>query len=64
MAKQEVQTTNQITGSKKWWALATVLLTMFFSSMDQTVVSTAMPTVPEVKLKGREYFQSESSREH
>ncbi|MFP3123454.1 MFS transporter [Ectobacillus funiculus] len=45
MAKQEVQTTNQITGSKKWWALATVLLTMFFSSMDQTVVSTAMPTV-------------------
>lgn len=39
------QTTNQITGSKKWWALATVLLTMFFSSMDQTVVSTAMPTI-------------------
>lgn len=45
MAQQEVQTTNQITGSKKWWALATVLLTMFFSSMDQTVVSTAMPTI-------------------
>lgn len=40
-----IQTTNQITGSKKWWAFATVLLTMFFSSMDQTVVSTAMPTI-------------------
>ncbi|MCL6452090.1 MAG: MFS transporter [Alicyclobacillus sp.] len=40
-----VQRTNQITGSRKWWALATVLLTMFFSSMDQTVVSTAMPTI-------------------
>lgn len=39
------QTTNQITGARKWWALATVLLTMFFSSMDQTVVSTAMPTI-------------------
>jgi EmrB/QacA subfamily drug resistance transporter len=45
MAGVTVQTTNQITGSKKWWALATVLLTMFFSSMDQTVVSTAMPTI-------------------
>jgi EmrB/QacA subfamily drug resistance transporter len=45
MAEVSVQTTNQITGSKKWWALATVLLTMFFSSMDQTVVSTAMPTI-------------------
>jgi len=45
MAQSAVQTTNQITGSKKWWALATVLLTMFFSSMDQTVVSTAMPTI-------------------
>ncbi|MCL6547449.1 MAG: MFS transporter [Alicyclobacillus sp.] len=40
-----VQTTNQITGPRKWWAFATVLLTMFFSSMDQTVVSTAMPTI-------------------
>lgn len=40
-----VQTSNRITGSSKWWALATVLLTMFFSSMDQTVVSTAMPTI-------------------
>ncbi len=40
-----VQTTNQITGQRKWWALATVMLTMFFSSMDQTVVSTAIPTI-------------------
>lgn len=28
-------------------ALATILLTMLFSSMDQTVVSTAMPTIIE-----------------
>lgn len=40
-----VQTTNQITGRLRWWAFATVLLTLFFSSMDQTVVSTAMPTI-------------------
>lgn len=40
-----IQTSNRITGSRKWWALGTVLLTMFFSSMDQTVVSTAMPTI-------------------
>ncbi len=45
MAQEAVQTSNRITGSRKWWALATVLLTMFFSSMDQTVVSTAMPTI-------------------
>jgi EmrB/QacA subfamily drug resistance transporter len=45
MAKSNIQTTNQITGAKKWFAFATVLLTMFFSSMDQTVVSTAMPTI-------------------
>ncbi len=43
--KSNVQTTNQITGQRKWWALATVLLTMFFSSMNQTVVSTAIPTI-------------------
>lgn len=43
--KPNVQTTNQITGQRKWWALATVLLTMFFSSMNQTVVSTAIPTI-------------------
>lgn len=42
---QNIQTTNQITGTQKWWALATVLLTMFFSSMNQTVVSTAIPTI-------------------
>lgn len=42
---KHVQTTNQITGSRKWWALATVMLTMFFASMDQTVVSTAIPTI-------------------
>lgn len=45
MAQAALQTTNQITGQRKWWAFATVLLTMFFSSMDQTVVSTAMPTI-------------------
>ncbi|WDM03055.1 MFS transporter [Alicyclobacillus cycloheptanicus] len=45
VATAAVQTTNRITGQRKWWALATVLLTMFFSSMDQTVVSTAMPTI-------------------
>ncbi|MFC7393827.1 MDR family MFS transporter [Scopulibacillus cellulosilyticus] len=45
MAQSSVQTTNHITGSRKWFALITVLLTMFFSSMDQTVVSTAMPTI-------------------
>lgn len=44
-SQSSVQSTNQITGQKKWWAFATVLLTMFFSSMDQTVVSTAMPTI-------------------
>lgn len=40
-----IQTTNQITGKRKWWALATVMMTMFFSSMNQTVVSTAIPTI-------------------
>ncbi|SIS65915.1 drug resistance transporter, EmrB/QacA subfamily [Alicyclobacillus vulcanalis] len=44
-ATYEVQRTNQIVGPRKWWAFATVLLTMFFSSLDQTVVSTAMPTI-------------------
>ncbi|MFZ5644720.1 MAG: MDR family MFS transporter [Bacillota bacterium] len=43
--RQNVQTTNQITGKRKWWALATVMVTMFFSSMDQTIVSTAIPTI-------------------
>jgi EmrB/QacA subfamily drug resistance transporter len=40
-----VQTTNRITGSQRWWALAAVLVTLFFSSLDQTVVSTAMPVI-------------------
>lgn len=41
----ERQLTNQITGTKRWWALGSVMLTMLFSSLDQTIVSTAMPTV-------------------
>ncbi len=41
----EVQRTNQITGRRKWLALAAVFVTMFFSSLDQTVVSTAMPVI-------------------
>jgi hypothetical protein len=45
MARVAVQATKQITGQRKWWAFATVLLTMLFASMDQTVVSTAMPTI-------------------
>ena len=39
------QSSNRIVGSARWWALGAVLLTMFFSSLDQTVVSTAMPTI-------------------
>jgi EmrB/QacA subfamily drug resistance transporter len=42
---QNVQTTNRITGSQRWWALGAVLVTMFFGSLDQTVVSTAMPVI-------------------
>jgi len=45
LAVSSAQSTNQIAGAQKWWALATVMLTMFFSSMDQTVVSTAIPTI-------------------
>lgn len=40
-----IQTTNRITGSTRWWALTAVLISMFFSSLDQTVISTAMPTI-------------------
>jgi EmrB/QacA subfamily drug resistance transporter len=43
--RNQVQTTNQITESRRWWALAAVLLTMFFSSLDQTIISTAMPVI-------------------
>jgi EmrB/QacA subfamily drug resistance transporter len=39
------QTTNQITGNRRWVALTAVLVTMFFSSLDQTVVTTALPTI-------------------
>jgi EmrB/QacA subfamily drug resistance transporter len=41
----QVQTTNQIIGTRRWWALGAVLLTMFFSSLDQTIISTAMPVI-------------------
>jgi MFS family permease len=39
------QRTNQITGTRRWWALGAVLLTMFFSSLNQTTVSTALPVI-------------------
>ena len=39
------QSSNRIADSRRWWALAAVLITMFFSSMDQTAVSTAMPSI-------------------
>ncbi|MBT9259896.1 MAG: MFS transporter [Clostridiales bacterium] len=39
------QTTNRITGEKRWWALAAVMLSMFFSALNQTTVTTAMPTI-------------------
>ena len=42
---RSAQATNRITGGARWWALGAVLLTMFFSSLDQTVVSTAMPVI-------------------
>lgn len=39
------QTTNRITGARRNVALVAVLLTMFFASLDQTVVATAMPSI-------------------
>jgi EmrB/QacA subfamily drug resistance transporter len=43
--ESQVQSTNQISGTRRWWALGAVLLTMFFSSLDQTIISTAMPVI-------------------
>ena len=40
-----VQTTNQIAVDRRWIALAAVMIAMFFSSLDQTVVATAMPVI-------------------
>jgi EmrB/QacA subfamily drug resistance transporter len=44
-APANVQTTNQILGRRRWFALAAVILVMFFSALDQTVVATAMPVI-------------------
>lgn len=43
--KQRIQTTNQITGPRRWWALSAVLITLFFSALDQTIIATAMPVI-------------------
>jgi EmrB/QacA subfamily drug resistance transporter len=43
--QDEVQNTNRISGSRRWWALAVVLITIFFGSLDQTVVATSMPVI-------------------
>lgn len=44
-AASQVQSTNQIMGRRRWFALAAVMLVMFFSALDQTVVATAMPVI-------------------
>jgi EmrB/QacA subfamily drug resistance transporter len=43
--ESDIQTTNRIIGRRRWWALGAVLLTIFFASLDQTVVATAMPVI-------------------
>ena len=40
-----IQQTNRIERNYRWWALATVLLVMFSSSLSGTIVSTAVPTI-------------------
>jgi EmrB/QacA subfamily drug resistance transporter len=42
---KNIQSTNQILGNRRWFALAAVILVMFFSALDQTVVATAMPVI-------------------
>jgi len=49
------QTTNRIEGARRWMALATVMVTMFFASLDQTVVATAMPSII-TDLKGFQVY--------
>jgi EmrB/QacA subfamily drug resistance transporter len=49
------QNTNRITGTSRWWALGAVLVTLFFASLDQTVVATAMPVVIG-ELKGFDIY--------
>ena len=49
------QTTNQITGERRWVALAAVMVSMFFSALDQTIISTAMPTIIG-ELKGLDLY--------
>lgn len=53
--KATSQISNQITGSRRWWALAAVLVTLFFSSLDQTVVATALPVIA-AQLKGLDIY--------